>query len=327
MDIATLRQELGLGPEHASWLHELDRLTPAPAPLPPRDRAPHVLDWFALTGHDAEELVELWPDAAWPATARWLLERMYARIQADLGSPHWWDCPAPMAAADARLRCAPVYAFAAALPMLRAYHARHGVPVEVTAATLADVGRHVAKTRRMYGRVGLELPTWVALHYRGGLYELGRLQYEPSVVGPGETTPPGAPEPGTPVLRLHIPQAGPLDPAAVTASLRRARPFFAAHFGVDYRIASCSSWLLDGQLAHYLPEDANIVDFQRRFTGAAAWAEDGDADVFRFIFDRPEVDLAALASVPQHSRLHRAVVEHLRWGGHWRRCYGWLELP
>ncbi|GAB3209054.1 hypothetical protein SAMN02745673_02034 [Marinactinospora thermotolerans DSM 45154] len=336
MDAETIAMRLGLGADVTPWLKEIAELPDTGLRLPAPQDAAEALQPFAPLPQDAAELAALWPDDSWPREALWLVERMYARIVADVDNDPWmWrDWPRLDHVDDARVRCAPVFAFAAAVPLLRARHARHGVPAEVTAATLADMGRHLAQTRTMLGRCGLETSTWMALHYRGGLYELGRLQYEPGRLGPiGAVTwyGPGqdedlAPElrPGQPTLRLHIPQDGPLDPAAVQDSLRRARPFFAEHFDTDVAVATCTSWLLDPTLARYLPADSNILAFQRLFTLIDDDGADGDGDVFRFVFRHPRVDLDA---VPQRTRLERAVVAHLRGGGHWRVRTGWLRLP
>ncbi|MFD0776453.1 acyltransferase domain-containing protein, partial [Streptomonospora algeriensis] len=209
---------------------------------------------------------------------------------------------------------------------------RSRVPASVSAATLADTGRHVAQTRAMFGCLGLETATWIALHFRCGLYELGRLQYEPDRVQAGGEARRSSPEEaaargpelvcGAPVLRIHIPVDGPLDPGRVEESLARARSFFAECFGADYPVAACSSWLLDPQLAEYLPETANILAFQRRFT-LVEGAAPGDADVFRFVLGMPEVDTDR---APQRTRLEKAAVQHLRSGRHWRVRTGWLRL-
>ncbi|MFC7327033.1 acyltransferase domain-containing protein [Marinactinospora rubrisoli] len=335
MDLDVVRERLGLPERLHPWLDRLTAVavTDTGVPLPGPEGADAALGPFALSERDRAELTAMWPGPGWGPERWWLLERMYALVAADLGATDWREWPSLMDAADARVRCAPVFAFAAATPLLRAAHARDGVPAEVTAATLADVGRHVAKTRVMFGRSGLEVAAWVALHYRGGLYELGRLQYERAVLRtqgavrwyePEEAQRFG-PElaPGRPVLRLHIPQTGPLTPEAVDASLARARGFFADRFGVDYPVATCTSWLLDPQLAGHLPETANILRFQRRFT-LLDGGSDGDSDVFRFVFQRPEV---APDAVVGSSRLERAILGHLRAGGHWRVRTGWLRLP
>ncbi|RNL81847.1 acyltransferase domain-containing protein [Halostreptopolyspora alba] len=339
MDVTALADRFDLGEETRAWLA---RIPAGPAgtpdhhggaPLPARPNARAALAPFALAPVDEAELVGLWPDETWPPELRWLVDRMYARLVTDLRAGVWRRWPSLVHVGDDRARCAPILAFAAAVPLLRAEHHRLGVPPEITAATLADVGRHVAHTRQMFGCVGLETATWIALHFRAGLFELGRLQYEPATLGNQGAvtwyTPHEAAEMGprfahgAPVLRLHIPAEGPLDPAAIDASLEGARDFFRRHTGVDYPLATCTSWLLDPQLARALPETSNIMAFQRRFTLAGP-PSPGDFDVFRFVFRMPEVlpDRA-----PRNTRLERAVVEHVAAGRSWHVRTGWLRLP
>ena len=91
----------------------------------------------------------------------------------------------------------------------------------------------------------------------------------------------------------------------------------------------CNSWLLDDQLARYLPEDSNILGFQRRFrVPDEAPVSDGDLTILKFVFDRPETPLrpGELDALPQRTTLERAVVGHLRDGGHWYSRAGWYDL-
>ena len=128
---------------------------------------------------------------------------------------------------------------------------------------------------------------------------------------------------GEPTLGIHIPESGPLTPEACDDSLAQARPFFSRHFPeTPTRLAICTSWLLDPQLAEYLAPDSNIVRFGRRFT-LVGDGYDGDADVLRFVFHRiaPRID-----DLPQRTTLERAIVAHLRAGKHWRNRTGWVEL-
>ncbi|MDS1269146.1 acyltransferase domain-containing protein [Lipingzhangella sp. LS1_29] len=339
MDVDHLHRSLGLAEEHRSWLSGLAALADTNHSvggglvLPPPEQAATALAPFALQPEDERELCALWPDESWPPEFHWLLQWMYQRIIADLGTGQWRGWPTLTEVDDARVRCMSVFAFAAAVPALREWHARHGVPPAVTAATLADVGRHVAKNRAMFGRCGLEVATWIALHFRGGLFELGRLQYEPAQLGPQAAVTWYTPQQqahlprdlhtGQPVLRLHIPETGPLDEQHVTDSLRQARGFFATHFATDYPVATCTSWLLDPQLAAYLPAESNILAFQRRFT-LVPHGTDGNADVFRFVFRRHRVDPD---TVEPRSTLERTIIDHLRNGGHWQVRTGWLRLP
>ena len=113
------------------------------------------------------------------------------------------------------------------------------------------------------------------------------------------------------------------------SSFARAARFFAHHHPDDaYRRAYCHSWLMDGQLAGYLSPDANIVRFQRRFVVPdGAPAQSADLDVLKFVFDRPPTPLrpGELDGLPQRTSLQRALVAHLRSGGHWWTRVGWCD--
>jgi hypothetical protein len=126
----------------------------------------------------------------------------------------------------------------------------------------------LAAIRRTYGEQGVTGPV---ADTEGELYQLGRLQFQRSRLsnrtgdflraaglpyGPGELA-----------LDMHVPDfLGPITPTACDRSIVRAREFFARHFLAEpYRVTTCHSWLLDPQLAEYLPSDSNIVRFQNRF--------------------------------------------------------------
>ena len=130
--------------------------------------------------------------------------------------------------------------------------------------------------------------------------------------------------PGDPALAVHIPEFyGPLTPPACDASFRCAREFFARHFPEErYDVATCHSWLLDDQLAEYLPEDANIIHFQRRFR-AAYHPDDNDQDILVSVFGRSD---SPLDELPRRTTLERAIVDHLQAGRHWHGGAGWLRL-
>ncbi len=88
-------------------------------------------------------------------------------------------------------------------------------------------------------------------------------------------------------------------------------------------MATCTSWLLDDQLLDYLEPDSNIVRFQRRFELVPGW-RDSDSSAFHFIFGRaPE----AIDQITPRTTLERAIIRHVRDGGHWRLRTGWFRLP
>jgi GNAT-like C-terminal domain len=173
---------------------------------------------------------------------------------------------------------------------------------------------------------------------RAEIFDLGRLQFGLYRLGLSDDSPPWyeadeaarrGPGFGTgdSCVAVHIPEGGPLEPEACDESFELARGFFAEFFSVFDQprvLATCWSWLLDDQLAEWLPPDSNIVRFQRRFELVPRFSG-GDGAMFDFIFRRPHA-LQHLDSLPQRTLLERAAVAHVRAGGRWRARSGWLDL-
>ncbi|MET4782090.1 hypothetical protein [Glaciihabitans sp. UYNi722] len=207
---------------------------------------------------------------------------------------------------------AALLAILATVPHTECWNAGHRVPTEVTEATIADIGTKL----RLYG---LELTgiDWFASIVQARVFTLGRLQFEVGAFCPPTDESAWA---------LHVPELGPLTPAACDDSIGSAASFFDAVFGdTTTRTIVCSSWLLDAQLTEYLPADSNILDFQRRFTifDGGHDTDAGDQDVAKFIFRRP---LSELAAVTPKTRLETAALGHLAAGRHWREPSGYLRL-
>ncbi|QLQ36479.1 acyltransferase domain-containing protein [Micromonospora robiginosa] len=305
MDPAETAARLGVPVEEVDRVHRLAGDLPS-APLPDRAAAPAILDRLAVAPDDAAEILAGWPvpdSPMWTPELRWLLDRSTALVRADLGG-HDWLPPGPALPRERgpAWRHLYVYAYLALVDVVRDYHRDHGIGDDVSWTTLADLGRNLAVDRRMRGEGWPVMQSWLTLHARGGVYEMGRLQHQR-----GET------------IGLHIPESGPLTPEAVDASLDAARAFFPRHFPDEpHTEFSCGSWLLDPQLREHLPEDANIVQFQRRFALEPYQEPEGidaDVEVRRFVFR----DLSTpLERLPRRTALQRAVVDHLAAGRHWR---------
>ena len=307
MDLADIAARLGVAVEEVERVHRLAGDRPA-APLPAKADAPAILDRLAVPADDAAAIMAAWPDPGsplWTPELRWLLDRSIALIRADLGG-YGWLPPGPELPADRgpAWRYLYVYGYLAMVDVVRAYHRDHGIPDEVSWTTLADLGRNLAIDRRMRGEGWPVMQAWLTLHIRGGVYELGRLQYHR---GDDAT------------ISLHIPESGPLTPEAIDASLAEARAFFPRHFPDEpYTRFACGSWLLDPQLLEYLPEDSNIARFQRRFE-LEPYEEpegiDANVEVLRFVFRTLTTPLDQL---PRRTALQRAIIDHLKAGRHWQ---------
>lgn len=305
VDLDDTAARLGVPVEDVDRVHRLAADRPS-APLPARADVPAILGRLAVQPDDAAEIMAGWPDAdsaLWTPELRWLLDRTIALVHADLGGYDWLS-PGPELPRDRGpgWRHLYVYAYLALTGVVTAYHREHGIAEAVSWATLADLGRNLAIDRRMHREGWPVMQSWLTLHVRGGIYELGRLQYQR----------------GGTAIGLHIPESGPMTPQAVAASLDQARAFFPRHFpGEHYTEFSCGSWLLDPQLLEYLPADSNIVRFQQRFELEPYGEPDGpaaDTEVLRFVFRTLTTPLGQL---PRRTVLQRAVADHLKAGRHW----------
>ncbi|MFF8730716.1 acyltransferase domain-containing protein [Streptomyces sp. NPDC015171] len=300
--------------------------------LPDADDLPELLLDLAVPHEDINELVARSRRLTGDADARGLLTECVEELlrePADIGRTPALDdlfASAPADLAD----LFPVYVFVAALPRTRAYHRARGIPDEISRRTLADLGRHITGHRRRYGRAGVQAPRWLVRHFRGELYQLGRLQFERARLGRHTASMMTAAgldaAPSAPCLNLHIADfRGPLTPSACDNSLALAREFFARHFPEERPAqALCHSWLLDPQLRRYLPAGSNIVRFQERFRIARADGEPADTVPVQFVFGDPDLPVAGL---PRRTSVERAVGDHLRAGGHWYIGHGWFPFP
>jgi hypothetical protein len=306
VDLDDTASRLGVPLADVERVHRLAADLPS-APLPDKADAPAILERLAVRPDDAAEIMEGWPDPGsplWTPELRWLLDRSIALVRADLGG-YGWLVPGPELPRDRgpAWRHLYVYAYLALVGVVLDYHRDHGVPEQVSWTTLADLGRNLAIDRRMNREGWPVMQAWLTLHVRGGIYELGRLQFHR----------------GDGAINLHIPESGPLTPEAVAASLDEARAFFPRHFPDEhYTSFTCGSWLLDPQLREYLPEDSNIVRFQSMFE-LEPYKEpeglDADVEVLRFVFRTLSTPLDQL---PRRTALQRAVIDHLKAGRHWQ---------
>lgn len=306
VDLHDIAARLGVPVEEIERVDRLAGDLPS-APLPAKADAPEILTRLAVQADDAAEIMAGWPaegSPLWTPELRWLLDRSTALVRADVAG-HGWLSPGPELPRDRgpAWQHLYVYVFLALTDVAMQYHRDHDIPEAVSWASLADLGRNLAVDRRMRREGWPVMQSWLTLHFRGSLYELGRLQHQR-----GDTA-----------IGLHIPDAGPLTPDAVTASLTEARAFFPRHFPDEHYTAfSCGSWLLDPQLREYLPETSNIIRFQQRFD-IEPYEEpegmDADVEVRRFVFR----DLTTpLDQLPRGTLLQRAVITHLQSGRHWQ---------
>jgi hypothetical protein len=324
LDAAGVAERLRLPAELTSWVRGLEHAGPVrELCLPPRSRASEVLGRLAVPLNDAAEILEGWPSEHWPTELLWLLERVVAVVRADIGGTDWLEAGPPLPGQRGLAwKHFYVYAYLALLDGALKYHRQHGVPEAISWATFADLGRRLSIDWQADLAGRLTTLDWLSLHVRGAIYELGRLQFQRGhsrLEGLGGHLP----RRGDLALALHIPESGPLTPQRCNEALRMASRFFPLHFPDEpYRVVTCDSWLLDPQLAQYLPPESNIIRFQRRFQLLPGLG-DGNESVLRFVFHTLTTPLGDL---PQRTTLERAVVSHLQAGRRWHTRAGWLAL-
>jgi hypothetical protein len=213
-----------------------------------------------------------------------------------------------------------VAACADAVPEVAGWMRARGVAESVIAASLADIGRHVRLHRRQTGAFGVDVPWWAAEVLSGCLYQLGRLQF--GLAGPGRVPPPVPTGPW--VLQVHIPESGPLVPAAVARSFVLAAEFFPRNFpDRPVSIATCSSWLLDPYLAAHLPAESNIARFAGEFIPYGGLVDD-EFDTLYYVFGSRTAD--GLGEFPRDTALQRLVLDRIAGGGRWHRARGYRRL-
>jgi hypothetical protein len=325
--LARLREN----PELNAWISHLESvdLDGFEVDLPSGVDVVNILLDMSVPHVDINPILALRPDP--DSDAWWLLERSVALLSKGLGrldsTPEF---PLLTDGSDEFLRYFYVYVFAAAYPLVCDWYRERGIDAEIGRRSLADLGRQMAHHRRRLGCGGLNLHVdWLAEHFTGRLFQLGRLQFDRSGVGRTTSRELQAAgfdiQTGDPVLGVHIPDyLGPFDPAACDESFAMAREFFSRYFPEEkLDIVLCYSWLLSRDLATYLSPASNILAFQRRFTINYRDSPPQDEDFFQFVFQRSasEVD-----SLPQDTTLQRAIVQHVRDGKHWYGGVGWCRL-
>jgi hypothetical protein len=291
--------------------------------------------WFDLDAEDTASVLAASAVIDADDQLRAVVAGVDHQLSEHLEEPIAWDAvdlpmlfdPVAEPDAPAELRWLYVVAFAEFLPRVLRRHERRGVPEAVSRATFADLGRHVRIARRLFGIRGFTEQHWLQLHLRGLLYDLGRLQFNLATLSLSQDDLDASgihASPGEIVVETHIPETGPLDPAAVDASFATARAFFAEHFPElrPVRYATCDSWLLDPQVGALVP-GSNIATFGARYTLFPPLRL-ADQAALDFVFRAPTTPLADL---PRDTRLQRGLVDHLAGGGHIEARYGWLELP
>jgi hypothetical protein len=333
---AEVQRQLDLPAKTMAWLEHIERPTADCAPVLPDDaEAARLLERLGVQPADRAATLAARPDLEAHPALWWVLDRAYHDLLANMGAAaptsSYLGWPGLPATAGALGRHLYVWVFLATLPHVRRYHAERGVPDQISWANLAALGSAMASARLESGMGGLDAQWSLPLIFRGAQYRLGRLAFDRRQPQPASSDHPLL-QPGQSDLNTHIPSDGSLHPAACDQAFAQARAFFFRHFPERPVAFTCHSWLLDDQLTAYLPETSNIIQFQRRFRLLPQGEPEIRSDwaimlfVFHRRYDGLNVPTTLLDELPQQTTLQRAIVAHLRAGGHWHSRTGWFPF-
>ncbi len=125
---------------------------------------------------------------------------------------------------------------------------------------------------------------------------------------------------GMGVLDVHIPAGAKMDYDECVESYRLANEFFPKHFPEQkFTGYICTSWLLDPNLQNILPNEANIVRFQKEFYLIPVLSSDNQT--FERVFGSKPKDLA---TVPRDTSLRRAVLDYVLAGNYMHQGFGFM---
>ena len=181
-----------------------------------------------------------------------------------------------------------------------------GIPETVFWDSMRDISIWCEDYLEKHDAPGFAEWEWVGASLRLEVIRIGRLQFAADTLGNDVQTALGSYSKGTPVLEVHIPAGEKLEEQAVAESLRQAPAFFERHFGKEFPLFHCHSWLLSPVLSDLLSEQSGILRFARQFT---VYGEDyperqAEARVFGRLSDSYE-------DYPEKTSLQRALKKAL----------------
>lgn len=338
-----VQKQLGMEPQQLLWLQRGSHLVGRnPVELPGDTEAESLLTDLGVTKRDRRETLRSRPHPSKTPALWWVLERAFGELVENMGGTRELQFPSLPERTGSIGRHLYVWLYLAATPLVRRYHHHRAIPDHISWGSLSDLGRKMNVYRQIYEKSGLHTQSWLSQIFCGSVYELGRFQFHviemPFDMSKASTCA-TAPRLGDRVLALHAPTTGPLQPDACDRSIKRGIKFFRHYFpewSFDFLVA-VPTWLLDRQLAEYLPVGSNILSFQRRFHIApmnvfpdpvSEWTH-GDRAVMEFVFHRvcpTAPPRQVFDQLPQETTLQRAAAKHFQSGKHWHVRSGWLPI-
>lgn len=208
------------------------------------------------------------------------------------------------------LRCAEI---------LRVNYRRKGLPDRIFLDSMMDLKWKLLECRKIYGVNGVFVGFWYDRFFDMTRFALGRFQFEEETFQGGVYQKDGfTVNQGDPVINMHIPSSGPLNPDEAEASLARAAEFYRELFPEGMVPFVMDSWLLDPDLMEMLPQ-GNIRRFVERFHLVSRKKGEIFSDGWRVFGPEWKKEPAQL---PRETRLQTAIADYLQDGGKLGAGYG-----
>ena len=191
-----------------------------------------------------------------------------------------------------------------------AEYQERGIPERVFVDTMKCFQRFLHECERKTGTMYFDRGWWTYRQISMRLFRIGELEYELCSTETEKT------------VSIHIPSDAAFAPGNVDKSLKQADHFIDRHYP-DYRQAKrvCDSWLLSPKLKDLLPEQSNILNFQRRFH-----IEEENMESREFIEWLFQVHKdTELSHLPENTRLQKAAKKLLEAGENIGEAYGILK--
>lgn len=188
------------------------------------------------------------------------------------------------------------------------YQEKH-IPQIIYKETMKCFTRFIEECKRKNGRMFFDRGWWTYRQLSMKIFRIGELEYEFKEYE------------GEKVIGIHVPSDADLSKEAVDNSLKEAGMFFRTYYGsYPYKKYTCNSWLLSPALKPLLPENSNILSFQKRFE--VIREEKEDREYIEWLFQVPSnIDNEGL---PAKTSLQKKVKELLLHGGTVGCAYGIL---
>jgi len=193
----------------------------------------------------------------------------------------------------------------------RKEYERLNIPEEIYIDTMAAFSRFVREHKESYGCYGFDRGFWTTRQVSAKLFRIGQLEYELTTLD------------NTPIISLHIPTDVNLHPDVLIPSIKYGLNEFYRIFP-EYvgRPVYCHSWLLSPQLTQLLPENSNILQFQKLFDIDAEGIP--GKDVLLWVFKNPKLPRE---DYPENTSLQRKLKKFFLNDGQFLEGKGYLRLP